>query len=313
MIVRNPASGCGSGASPVTFEDLARLPVVRSFAEAFAKTTGVSLTLVPPNDPDQRLRLEFAENGFCKLVAGGPPGSEACLDCHAQLLRDAAGELVTKQIQCFAGLTMIAVPVVIGGRHAATWLGGQVLRGAPTHRDFARAAPGLGGQLAGKWRERASKAYFRTPVVTAEQLQAIIQLVYAFTQTLADYASNRMTAFPADEPPAVTGAKQYVGDHIEEPISLDQVAQRVHVSRFYFCKLFKKSTGMTLTDYISRVRVDKAMALLAIPSLRISEVVFAAGFGSIPRFNAVFKRHTGMSPSDYRAGLVQSLPAGRDL
>jgi len=51
------------------------------------------------------------------------------------------------------------------------------------------------------------------------------------------------------------------------------------------------------------VRVEKAKALLVDPSLRISEVVFAAGFGSIPRFNSVFKRYVGMPPTEYRATL----------
>ena len=51
------------------------------------------------------------------------------------------------------------------------------------------------------------------------------------------------------------------------------------------------------------VRVEKAKTLLVDPSARISEVVFAAGFGSIPRFNSVFKSCVGMSPTEYRATL----------
>ncbi|MBU6402667.1 MAG: helix-turn-helix transcriptional regulator, partial [Verrucomicrobia bacterium] len=82
----------------------------------------------------------------------------------------------------------------------------------------------------------------------------------------------------------------------------------VSVSRFYFCKLFKKATGMTLTEYVARVRIEKAKTLLVDPSLRISEVVFAAGFGSIPRFNSVFKRYVGMPPTEYRAALRSQLP-----
>jgi AraC-like DNA-binding protein len=106
----------------------------------------------------------------------------------------------------------------------------------------------------------------------------------------------------------VVSAKQFVQTHVEEPITLDQVVQHVHVSRFYFCKLFKKATGMTLTDYVARVRIEKAKALLGDPSRRISEVVFASGFGSIPRFNSVFKEHVGMAPTEYRATLRSQLP-----
>jgi AraC-like DNA-binding protein len=86
------------------------------------------------------------------------------------------------------------------------------------------------------------------------------------------------------------------------------VVQYVNVSRFYFCKLFKKATGMTLTEYVSRVRVEKAKALLVDPSLRVSEIVYAAGFGSIPRFNSVFKRYVGVPPTEYRASLRSTVP-----
>ena len=110
-------------------------------------------------------------------------------------------------------------------------------------------------------------------------------------------------ASSADEPTAVASAKQFVQSHAAETITLAQVVKHVNVSRFYFCKLFKKATGMTLTDYISRVRVEKAKTLLGDPSRRISEVVFASGFGSVPRFNTVFKRQVGMPPTEYRASL----------
>ena len=201
------------------------------------------------------------------------------------------------------GLTVVAVPVLSGGRHVATVLSGQVFRREPTQRDFAMVVKMLGGGVNGDWEKKARKAYFETPVVTADRFQAIIQLLNVFVQYLADCASRQAIACSEAEPEAVASAKQFVQSHAEEPIKLEQVVQHVNVSRFYFCKLFKKATGMTLTEYVSRVRVEKAKALLVDPSLRVSEVVYAAGFGSIPRFNSVFKRYVGMPPTEYRAAL----------
>jgi AraC-like DNA-binding protein len=106
----------------------------------------------------------------------------------------------------------------------------------------------------------------------------------------------------------VFGAKQFVLSHVQESITLGLVAQHVDVSRFHFRKIFKKATGMTLTEYVALVRVEKAKTLLVDVSVRISKVVFAAGFGSIPRFNSVFKSRVGMSPTEYRATLHSSVP-----
>jgi AraC-like DNA-binding protein len=236
-------------------------------------------------------------------VASAPAGCVACLETEARAQTSAAKKLVPHQIHCYAGLTVVAVPVVSGGNHVATLMSGQVFRREPTQRDFNMVVKMLGGGLTGDWEKKARKAYFETPVITADRFQAIVQLLNVFAQYLADFATRHAIACSEAEPNAVASAKQFVQSHVEEPITLAQVVQHVHVSRFYFCKLFKKATGMTLTEYVSRVRVEKAKTLLVDPSLRISEVVYAAGFGSIPRFNSVFKRYVGMPPTEYRATL----------
>jgi AraC family transcriptional regulator, exoenzyme S synthesis regulatory protein ExsA len=53
--------------------------------------------------------------------------------------------------------------------------------------------------------------------------------------------------------------------------------------------------------------VEKAKALLVDPSLRVSEIVYATGFGSIPRFNSVFKHHVGAPPTEHRIGLCATM------
>jgi len=291
---------------PVEFESLARLPVIQFYEAAFRKATGVLLKVVAPGEPNQRLFLGESENPFCLLAAGTPAGCESCLQTQVRVQRVAGKKLTAQQINCFAGLTDVAVPVVIAGRHIATLMSGQVFRREPTERDFKMVAGMLGQGEA--WEKKARKAYFETQVVDAERFEAIIQLLGVFAQYLSDYASRQVLASVKEEPAAVASAKDFVQAHVEEPITLAQVVEHVNVSRFHFCKVFKKATGMTLTEYVARVRVEKAKTLLVDPSLRISEVVFLAGFGSIPQFNSVFKRVAGMPPTEYREALRSQLP-----
>jgi len=287
----------------VSFDDLDRLPVVKDYEAAFRKATGVSLKVVPPGGSCPRRQFGPEDNAFCCLAAGTPAGCAACLETETRAQRSVAKRLVLQQFHCYAGLTVVAVPVLTGGCHVATVLSGQVFRREPTQRDFAMVVKMLGGGANADWERKARKAYFETPVVTADRFQAAVQLLHVFAQYLADLGSRQAIACSGIEPEAVASAKQFVQSHVEEPINLAQVVQHVHVSRFYFCKLFKKATGMTLTEYVSRVRVEKAKSLLVDPSLRVSEVVYAAGFGSIPRFNSVFKRYVGVPPTEYRAAL----------
>jgi AraC-like DNA-binding protein len=287
---------------PLVYGDLARLPVVSFYETAFRKATGVSLRLVPPQcDPLQDIRPRG--NEFCDQVAGTSAGCGACREAEQRAQRSAAHSLETRQIYCYAGLTVVAAPVIVGGNHTATLLSGQIFRREPTERDFQMVIKILGEGFNTDWVKKTRKAYFETPVLTLERFRAAVQLLEVFAQYLADVASRQAIACTQNDPKPVASAKQFVQAHVEEAITLAQVVKYVNVSRFYFCKLFKRATGLTLTEYVARVRIERAKTLLSDPSSRISEVVFASGFGSIPRFNTVFKRHVGVAPSEYRATL----------
>ena len=106
------------------------------------------------------------------------------------------------------------------------------------------------------------------------------------------------------EPPVIARAKRYIEENQAEDLSLGEVAKAVNTSTFYFCKMFKKATGLHFTEYVSRVRIEKAKNLLLNPNLRVSEVAFEIGFQSLTHFNRVFKKIVGQSPTEYREQLA---------
>ena len=294
----------------LTFEELAGLPLLQHYEKAFRKATGVSLRLLPPDEKLRRANLRQSENLFCALVSSTPAGCKACLETQRRIEQSTASELVAQQVYCFAGLTDIAIPVIIAGRHVATLLSGQIFHREPTRRDFEAMMKKIGGFRDREWEKLARKSYFETPVVPPDTLDAVIQLLNVFAQHLSDDISRHMMAArPKLEPAVVSRAKKFVEDHSQETLTLERVLHHVHAGRFHFCKVFKKTTGITFTEYVARVRVEKAKTLLMDPSLRVSEVVFTAGFGSIPQFNSVFKRFVGKSPTEYRSRLEENTPA----
>src|SRR5258708_7112399 len=107
------------------------------------------------------------------------------------------------------------------------------------------------------------------------------------------------------EPPVISKAKQYIEEHYAEELSLGQVAA-VHTSVFYFCKLFKRATGLNYTEFVSRIRAEKAKNLLLNPNLRVSEIAYEVGFQSLTHFNRIFKKIVGQSPTDYRTQLPKA-------
>jgi AraC-like DNA-binding protein len=147
-------------------------------------------------------------------------------------------------------------------------------------------------------------ANFETRVVSDKQHEAVVKLLAIFAQHLSMLSNQVVVRRENSEPPVITRAKEYIREHQAEELSLGQVAKAVNTSTFYFCKMFKKVTGINFTDYLSRVRIENSKNLLLNPNLRVSEIAFQVGFQSLTHFNRVFKKILGQSPTEYRAQVL---------
>ena len=83
-------------------------------------------------------------------------------------------------------------------------------------------------------------------------------------------------------------------------MTLEKLAATLHMSGEYFCRVFKKATGITPTEYIHYVRIWKAENLLTTTHATILEISMEVGFTSVSYFNRVFKKRKGSTPTEYR-------------
>jgi YesN/AraC family two-component response regulator len=213
----------------------------------------------------------------------------------AETARDEAQSVI-----CAHGLTDTAVPVRLGDKLIGFLQTGQIFRKKPTEAQFERSA-----KLSAEWgvpaeQEQLREAYFGTKVVGTPQHNSVVKLLSIFAEHLAMVSNRIFVEQQNSELPVITRAKEYIQQNQTEDISLGQVAKAVHTSTFYFCKLFKKATGVNFTEYVSRVRIEKAKNLLLNPNLRVSEIAYEVGFQSLTHFNRVFKKLIGQSPTEYR-------------
>lgn len=92
----------------------------------------------------------------------------------------------------------------------------------------------------------------------------------------------------------------YMRGRLAEPISLDELAAVVHLSRFHFCTAFRRSTGQTPHTWLVQERIALARTLLADNLLSVTEVGLAVGYGTPSAFTASFRKIVGTTPTDYR-------------
>lgn len=109
---------------------------------------------------------------------------------------------------------------------------------------------------------------------------------------------------------AVYAVSDYVSTHFCENITLDDLASRFYISKYYLSRSFREVTGVGISEYVNILRVQRAQSLLQDKGMTISQVAAAVGFESISYFEKIFKRHLALAPAQYRKQLGAS-GAGR--
>jgi AraC-like DNA-binding protein/ligand-binding sensor protein len=288
------------GMEQTAFDEWVGWPLVQRFEKSFSKATGVLVHIVPAGDPCEFSTCTQLRRILCPEADRAGAACCACSAAEQNAAPTGNQTVGLQELTCRAGLTHIRVPVLVGGRHVATLVTGLVFRRPHLRRDFRVALKKAKRGLRNDWKQKAWTAWSTTPVVPLDRIEAVTHLLNIFASCVGNDPGWQAIFAPDRKPGIVSRAKQFIHSHLHDKVTLKLVAQHVHVNRFYFCKIFKKTSGMTLSDYVARTRVDRVKALLADPSMRVSEAGYAAGFGSIPRFNSAFKHYVGMAPTEYR-------------
>jgi AraC-like DNA-binding protein/ligand-binding sensor protein len=283
-------------------ESLAGSKIFEDYERAFSEATGLPVSLRPVESWQLPNHGKRNENPLCAIMADKSRACASCLQVQHKLSESARFEPAT--ITCHTGFCDTAVPVRLGEQLIGFLQTGQVLRKKATTEQIDRTA-----KLVADWginmpRERLESIYGETRTLTPKQYDSMVKLLSIFAEHLSLVTNQIVVRQRNNEPAAISKAKEFIMEHQAEDISLGQTAKAVNTSTFHFCKLFKKATGLRFTEYVSRLRVEKARNLLLNPNLRISEIAYEVGFQSLTHFNRVFKKIAGQSPSEFRAQLV---------
>lgn len=282
-------------------ESLSRSEMFQNYRRAYVDAVGLPLSLRPVESWRLPFRGSPKENAFCALMGARSQTCAACLQLQGKLVRASVDEPATRV--CAYGLCETAVPLKLGSETIGFLQTGQVLRRVATEAAFQRAVKYAATCGVDIDDSPTKQAYFQTPVFSRTKMDAVASLLSVFADHLAMKGNQLMMQATHVESPLVTKAKEYIRDHFTENLSLNRVSKVVNTSRFYFCKQFRKSTGLVFTEFVSRTRVERATALLLNPDLRIGEIAYAVGFQSLVHFGRMFKKINGRSASAYRARL----------
>lgn len=289
----------------IFLQRLSETALYKDYEKAFSESTGLPLSLTHRETWGLPLHGKKGENPFCALMAKDRKACAACLEVN-QKLSDAGDQDGPVTMGCFAGLCDTVVPIHLGDRKIGYLRTGQVMLNEPSQEKFDKVAKQLIDWGISIDLKDLREAWFNSKILSQEQYQSVVTLLKTFSSHLTLVGNQLQIQNENTESPFIRRAKEFIAHNQAENLTLDKVAKVVNTSTFYFCKMFKKATGLTFTEYLTRIRIEKAKNLLLNPHLRISEIAFEVGFQSLSQFNRAFRKVSGETPTKYRKANVLS-------
>lgn len=221
-------------------------------------------------------------------------------DCGLRLVPDEEHE--HGELSALPFVTEMCLPVLLNGRTIAHLCADPIRIAGAKASDFESAARQMLDDGCSADELRAARQCFdKLPVMSSQKAGAVEIMLQLFAIQLGEHAERLFLQAVDNDPEPVKRARDYILHHMSEPIALETVAHHAGVSPFHFCKVFKRATGLTFTEFVNKARVEEAKRLLLRPQVRVTEVAYDVGFQSLSQFNRSFRRVTAQSPTEYRA------------
>ena len=275
-------------------------------SKEFAEFTAISTELVD-------LRVTLHDSSFtrtkslhdlakssplCSLIRVNQEGLASCNTCDREYCARAVKSGHAIRYDCHAGLIDMAIPVFVEGRHIASLMCGQFLASPASEKglcEFCQRNHRFGLTPA-----VAREAYYQAPYLPSEKIDLVLRLFSFFVNHFCETLRRIRELSLAKERNEILAARQYIQAHFYENITLADLADHVHLSPAYFSHLFHQIVGVSLTNYIQKVRVEGVKKRLKTTTDSITRIAFDCGFNNLAHFNRVFRKFEGCAPGYYR-------------
>lgn len=245
--------------------------------------TGISLSVL---DADYQLLVHCAHpNDFCTLLQSVDGESENCKKCDQRILKKCSRSGKLEGHICASGLYDSAMPIM---KHNT--IVGYVIMGRVRSEQspaVLQHIPDTDVKTVGKLK----RLYNQLPSLTAKQLTALYSLL---PSVLFDNAIHIVYD------PLVNEIVEYIEEHLKEELTVTAICSRFHLSVNHLYDLFRENLDRTVNDYITQQRILLAKTMLVSTNNTVYEIAENVGIVNYPYFCKLFKKKTGMTPSQFR-------------
>lgn len=287
-----------TAAKNFSFQDMINLRQFELCYQSFSKFIDLPLAVCDPANPDRNKLYSKQFNPLCKMIAKVPSCRQTCLNLDAQQIKKAVSHEKGLHYKCHFDMVDIVIPIFVDGNHIATIICGQVLSEPHSENGLKMIWRKLSRFSLDK--KNVTKAYYDTPYMSQEKIEAAMDMLYYFAQYFCQAAHDIKFASERNKNAEIEKAIRYIIQNYKQPLSLSEVADHVCLSKYHFSRTFKKNQEVTFTQYLRQIRMAHAKQLLIKNTMPISQVAEQSGFTSRKHFNKVFKETMNCSPDQFR-------------
>lgn len=132
---------------------------------------------------------------------------------------------------------------------------------------------------------------------------ACAEILITMSRAWITYGNQKLQTHLSQGP--ISKALQYIYENWNKEIKVNDLAKQVHLSKNYFGELFQNETGMTVQQYINKLKIDHARLLLEDKALNINTIADMVGYQDANYFSRIFKKNYSMTPKEYRLAISE--------
>jgi YesN/AraC family two-component response regulator len=247
---------------------------------------------------------------FCNAAKTTTTGLKLCLKNKNLAIRKALkGKAVNGGLyigQCYLGITEIVKPVFMDDRpFCIIYLGNLFVKEKESYiKKLIKDKCSLTGVKDNYLLEKLSTLETINEADLKNYIE-IIELISSSTEMcLSEHFKNKRfdssITSTKNKHWIIQLAEDYIKQYYKSDIKLSHIAKLYFINPQYLCRLFVKELGINFSDYLNNIRIEEAKSLLLKSASSITDIALAVGFNNITYFNAIFKKHTSMTPGQYR-------------
>lgn len=256
----------------------------------FYKIVGIRISVF---DDEFNLVTEYPKTApeFCKNIRKSAEGEAACRQCDKAACLRAKKLRVPHIYTCHAGITEAITPIAVGGGVLGyAILAHMVVEG---NEDAKTEACELAERY-GVPREKSEKAVSEITARTTEEINAAVHILdaiasYVYISNLAQWRNEEISS----------SIDEYIKNNLSEELTSESICKRFNFSRTRLYQISMQAFGMGITKYVEFCRMERAKEML-LAGDTITQIASACGYNEYNYFCKVFKKSTGMSPTEYR-------------